>query len=202
MESTELIKVGFKIAATVLAGVAAFVGISRAFNEKRNPPRMYKIDPVTGRILGDVDPAEMQQESSKEGSESSEGKENAENNFVNPAEENVGLAVLDGLKKTQGITDKFTTMVQTLSTVTETFVRLFDKKAAQYLMGGGCNAGGFQQGPSYYPGTENGPFYNPYNNPWVTGNGNNSANLQNSPYYGLSDGHYWRRVDKNVICCW
>jgi hypothetical protein len=98
-----------------------------------------------------------------------------------------GIQVVEGLRKTQDVTGKFITLVQSITMVAENVVRMFDKSSSASL---------YNTQPQYYVGPGYTALNNPYNNPWVIGGAAPGFGIGQNIRMGDST---WTRVDTNII---
>jgi len=98
-----------------------------------------------------------------------------------------GIQVVEGLRKTQDVTGKFITLIQSITMVAESVVRMFDKSSSASL---------YNTQPQYYVGPGYTALNNPYNNPWVIGGAAPGFGIGQNIKMGDST---WTRVDTNII---
>lgn len=239
MKATKIVRIGFEVAATLLAAVAAFMGVRRTFKDSDRTVKtdsFVAVDPDTGVILGkceapkDLTPDENSTISEKDAQ--AQAIQNQKLEVSNALKDNVGLVMVDSLRKTQKLSTGFTELIQAVSGVAETFVRLFDKSGSRFLSAiepaaqcmnqqpPGSMMGGLPR--AYYFNGQPQQYGNPYSGQWSVGPGvvpppptvpegtypKSSLYQEGNPLfpYGQrftsSDGHFCQRLDDNQIGVW
>lgn len=127
MNFKKIVRVGLKIVAAAVAGLAAFMGLDEILTKKvhkEGGSTSYSPLGNGSGPLSDLPPVPPK----------------PQDEYV---EMGTGAAVIEGLRKTQGMAMKVMTVIQTLTSVTETMVGLFGKGNSQPLLGG------FYQQPNF-----------------------------------------------------
>jgi hypothetical protein len=160
--------IGAEILVAIAAGVATFIGAKHVLSDNtrkeleekslkpslRDCPRTEEGDiPEEYLQMSNTDPEDSNNKLVKIATELSKSNE---------APPSAGVVAVSRLKKIQGLVEKVSTVIKSLTSVIETTVRIFDKKSASYL-GAPPNVGPQPQRcpPDYNSGRTYG-FYNPY----------------------------------------